>query len=563
MKQFDAVKAMIRSSSKIFKLFPCEFALCFIAFIIEFIKHIMEYKEFFNDYSTITAYPIFIAFVYFINILTHAKRFSYIYYIVGGMALLAFILPPSMMLIYAFGVFGEPTLTVFIILLSLIILSQKQKDNYKFMYGVIGYVESIMNGVIVALVSFGVMCAIIASMDMLFNIGSDLYEYSAMFNYLLLFPVIFFYNVYEKFIHGKKSKYRLLSFVVNYVFAPGTLLYSILLNIYTITILISGELPRASIAVMVFVLVIMVYFIKASFVVTGIKVNFLQKIYNRINYLLIPPIALFWFSVIQRIAEYNLTEARVYLVVFGAIMTLWVLYSFIRVTTKFYYLFFVIAFVGGLMTYIPYISAMDIAYRAHLKNIKPHIGHLSSDGIDNMNLFSQLNSEELQELISSLRYIHEDKYNKDSMVYNIPKSKIMRLLSNLGATAVYDENIIIGMYNNMNVVDINGRSKFVICFLYDRDVSEEYDRESDNYTISYKNKVIFKKKGIEIANIFIEKAGYSLDSLPKRNDHGDIGLNMVYEDKDIIVIFSKIALSIKWGKPTVDLINITCFFIKE
>ena len=113
--------------------------------------------------------------------------------------------------------------------------------------------------------------------------------------------------------------------LLNYLLKPAVLLYTALLYCYMLRIVILWELPSNSVASMVF-----------AYAIIALVVKILQQyqerpmlngLFNHIGWFILPTLVLFWAGVMRRIGDYGLTPERYYLVVCGALMTLYSILS--------------------------------------------------------------------------------------------------------------------------------------------------------------------------------------------------------------------------------------------
>ncbi len=115
------------------------------------------------------------------------------------------------------------------------------------------------------------------------------------------------------------EKTGVLSAMLYYILTPVILAYNLLLYIYLGFSAVQWELPAGYVAVMVFALTLSAFLIKALRELLPHKRY--GWYYDNLSYISIPALLLFWVGTGYRICEYGFTEARVYLVICGIIMT--------------------------------------------------------------------------------------------------------------------------------------------------------------------------------------------------------------------------------------------------
>lgn len=148
--------------------------------------------------------------------------------------------------------------------------------------------------------------------------------------------------------------------LLNFLVSPALMFFLLMLYVYIFKILFSWELPNGGVARMTYV------FFIVSIISTSLYRIAMVNVFNRFYYwmpiLSLPVIALFWTSVIYRIAQYGLTEMRVWLVMAG-ILNLVFMLMLVLDRNRCYKMMIVHAigflFVLGL---VPPLSAKNIAY---------------------------------------------------------------------------------------------------------------------------------------------------------------------------------------------------------
>jgi hypothetical protein len=82
--------------------------------------------------------------------------------------------------------------------------------------------------------------------------------------------------------------------------------------------------------------------------------------YNRASWLVLPAQIMFWIGTVYRINEYGFTEARVYLVMAGVVITATTFMFFSNRWGRYPYVIALAVGLFGIVTYIPGITASDI-----------------------------------------------------------------------------------------------------------------------------------------------------------------------------------------------------------
>src|SRR5574344_1633920 len=182
-------------------------------------------------------------------------------------------------------------------------------------------------------------------------------------------------NLAEEKTVGKKIKMsNVLHIIIDFVMSPSILIYTLILFIYFITIVFKWSLPKGDIA----------YMVSAFVAVTliGIVLQYLlaKRYYNwfykNFTWIGIPPLVLFWIGACHRIAQYGFTQERVYLVLIGVLMTLFVLMLATEKTKKFRTMLLIAFCSLAVFTYIPGVSASSIGICSQTKRFEQKLSQL-------------------------------------------------------------------------------------------------------------------------------------------------------------------------------------------
>lgn len=151
---------------------------------------------------------------------------------------------------------------------------------------------------------------------------------------------------------------KLFDVLLNYVLSPALLIYAVILYLYFVKVAVLWSLPKGAVAYIV------VSFISATFILKSCQ-PFLERryydwFYRYSGWAVLPALVMYWVGTFYRINQYGYTEARVYLVVVGAILTGTVLLFFFRRTAHYLYAVVLAVVLLSFVTYIPCITARDI-----------------------------------------------------------------------------------------------------------------------------------------------------------------------------------------------------------
>lgn len=209
-----------------------------------------------------------------------------------------------------------------------------QRDNARFVERVLRYLSDAIASGLIALAAFLASCAIFFSIVYIFNILDDcsrgFTEYAAMASLLVVRPVLFLIldRDSERDQGNGFASGPFLDVLSNYILTPALLIYTAILYLYFAKIAIGWSLPKGGIAYLVFGYTITALVVQAS--QTLLQRRRYDWYYRRFGPIALPALAMFWIGVLYRVHQYGFTEARAYLVVCGAVMTLTVLMQFDR-----------------------------------------------------------------------------------------------------------------------------------------------------------------------------------------------------------------------------------------
>lgn len=233
-------------------------------------------------------------------------------------------------------------------------------------------VKLLVNGafsVAIGLLLIGAVAAIYFSVVYIFdwNATEDFIEYVAHFTFYLFVP-LFFCQLQQDDEQDWETLPRLVQFVLNFILCPGIIIYTVILYIYFLTIAIHWELPKGGVAYMVMAFIIVSMAGRMAQLIVS------QRLYDwffrPFGFIAIPPLVLFWIGTMHRIYTYSLTESRVYLLVAGVLMTLYVFFLYSKRLSSYRLMLLVSSCVIILLTYIPGISARSIGIRSQIHRLE-------------------------------------------------------------------------------------------------------------------------------------------------------------------------------------------------
>ena len=167
---------------------------------------------------------------------------------------------------------------------------------------------------------------------------------------------------------------KILQIIINFILTPAVIIYTVILYAYTLKILFTWDLPKGGVAWMVM-----------GFIVVALAGHLAQYIlprrhydwfYRNFTWIALPPLVLYWVGTLYRISHYSFTESRVYLLVAGVLMTLFVLMLLWKAQRR-YQLMTILAMLAVVVfTYIPGISAKSIGLACQQSRMEKFIDRL-------------------------------------------------------------------------------------------------------------------------------------------------------------------------------------------
>lgn len=261
--------------------------------------------------------------------------------------------------------------------LALIVGTEKM-DNERFGHHIIEVTLKLAEGLMIGMLLWGIIRAIIASVDFLFGLSlkESWYSYPSVFNWLVITPLLCCSLLSDSsgFTKGENP----LRIVVDRVLSTALVIYSVILYGYIFRILIKWELPNGGVAYMVlaFLCVTLVcYLLRIQ-----VKNRHYEWFYKFFPAIAVPPLVLLWIGIFRRIGEYGVTEDRFYLLVLAALVTLFVTMLVRERTRRFQLMVLVLAASAILFTFIPGMRARDFGIRSQISRLDKLLPDVLEDG---------------------------------------------------------------------------------------------------------------------------------------------------------------------------------------
>lgn len=232
------------------------------------------------------------------------------------------------------------------------------------------FLAALLGGMVIA-----AFAAIWLSFSYIFGIEetSRPLQYCVLFTLFIIIPMLFA-NFNNRSRDPQWEQSKVIHWVLDFILSPSIIIYTVILYIYFIQITCQWELPKGGVAYMVMAFVIVS--------LLGILLqNLLQKhyynwFYQYFTWYALPPLVLFWIGTVYRISLYSLTESRVYLLIAGVLMTLFIFFLLFKRVCNYRSMLLISCAAIIVFTFIPGISAHHIGIYAQTKRLESCIKKL-------------------------------------------------------------------------------------------------------------------------------------------------------------------------------------------
>ena len=250
----------------------------------------------------------------------------------------------------------------------LLVVGSKRLDNGPFAREILRVVVRVGICFLIGGLLLAVVTAIISSVGFLFGLelGEKWFEIPNVFIALNIIPLMCCSAASDD--RPVPRGERILQTVVDRILSPALIIYTLILYAYTVRILVRWELPDGGVAYMV-----------SAFIAVALLCILFQPLVEKSHFtwfykafpaLAVAPLVLLWTGVFRRVGEYGLTESRVYLILFAALMTLFVAMLTWEKGRRFQLMALILAAATALFTFIPGIRAKDFGIRSQQKRLE-------------------------------------------------------------------------------------------------------------------------------------------------------------------------------------------------
>ena len=263
----------------------------------------------------------------------------------------------------------------YVVAAILLVIGTRKLSNQTFCMHTLHVVTQLFFGVLITGVLFVAVLLIVISFLYIFGINKwdNLILYIFMFIWLVLAPQICCTFISQR--EGEEQKpNRVVGIIINYILSPAIIIYTLILYVYFIKIAIEWDLPKGGVAWMV------TAFITAALVGRLAQYALTNRhfdwFYKHFTWIAIPPLVMYWVGSLYRICAYGFTSSRIYLLLAGLLMTLFVLMLLWERSRRFQLMGVILACAICVFTFIPGISAKDFGLRSQKARLEQFISEL-------------------------------------------------------------------------------------------------------------------------------------------------------------------------------------------
>lgn len=402
----------------VFKKYPAETltgVLFFVLFCVEDNLHWESSRDLMRNITyTMALFPAFIVLVYGLHQFTSSHPVAKMLYYAS------ILLPlPFLWIDLSHFVFHIPYAFTLVLSFFVLLACKCKWKNPAFaintMHVFVSLLVAFFIGHLISLAVWGLYSAVVY----IFNVTRyDFPQYVYMLCLFVVTPLLFF-HLQEKENEGMSIP-RFVKIIINYILSPAVIAYTAILYLYFAAIIISWELPKGGIGYMV--LALGVFALAGHLSQLLVTKNCYGWFYKHLSWIAIPPLILFWIGTVERITTYSFTASRVYLLVSGLLMTLFILSLMSRKLGNYQLMAVLSSVCIAALTFIPGISARDIGIYSQERRLVKYISRLDMLDADTHKLkqgvvFEKSDSLrwiEARELKASYSYL-EDEIGSDDL----------------------------------------------------------------------------------------------------------------------------------------------------
>lgn len=276
-------------------------------------------------------------------------------------------------------------LTCGAVLPLVLLLARRAADNRRFVSDALVYLRAAVLALLLTNIALGLFQAILWSTAYIFVFSDAAWveivaRDVSMATQTLGVPLLFLMMT-DRWLRGKARGGRVLEVLLHWIVTPALIVYAAILYLYMAKILLTWSLPRGGVAYMVFGFTLLVFAVDALRPLLDRRRY--DWFFDRLSRIALPPAVLFWAGVARRVGEYGLTEARIYLIVCGAVMTLALLLFLSRRLGRYLYVAAAACALFAALAYVPQLEPGRMAVEQQMgraQRIARALGRLDDAG---------------------------------------------------------------------------------------------------------------------------------------------------------------------------------------
>lgn len=322
---------------------------------------------------------------------------------------------------YHFTSFTTQYAAICIVTFILYTSDRWSKDNKTFSLCASNGFIALILGTVLSGLTWAITQSTFESVLFLFNIDvvglrSFMNDFLPAFAYFVILPFFVTYMLQKRTVNNEETNQTILSILVNYILIPALAIYTVIFYSYIVKILFTWELPHGKIASMVFGY--MIGLLITNLLSIQLADDKKNRIVHKALFLTLPLLALFWIGVYYRIHEYGFTERRIYLVIYGVIMSVYPLLFMLRKTGHYCYLSAFAIVLTSVFTLVPGISAHDLEPKSAQTEQKLDYWQESIylNAPDSFSLMQMEEYKELGKFINSTTQLNIGSYDKPQII---------------------------------------------------------------------------------------------------------------------------------------------------
>lgn len=234
--------------------------------------------------------------------------------------------------------------------------------------------------------------------------------YGGLFIAIVFFPLLLTHKLSAIRELEKETISKVLDFCANYILIPFLIIYTVILYAYACEILILWNLPKGMVGWMVMGYIFLAFIGHALQRIISNK--WFEPFFRYLTYISIVPLALFWVGLSRRLSDYGLTESRIYILVFGILATLFMIFLLFKKTNHYLLMAGIVGVVIVFLAYIPWTNATRLAAFSQLSTVNKYVKKydLLKDGQRHFKDFSDWSAEATADSSEVLHFISAYEY---------------------------------------------------------------------------------------------------------------------------------------------------------